>query len=381
MKKPLLSALLIILLCSCAPKDLENITEAKPLPGKWFILRQGHFESSAEAPTASIQHQLWTIQSRIADISAIEQKVFLAVNGLGMVSLDITSLSDLRFEYFYNPLIFQNRTITSLFPDEKGIICHLYFNTLLNTVRQEDLKIQGISLIKLFPDKGVYRFIIPPFQRQNPEWESVSFLLKNQDKFLFEWKHSSPEETFFHYTLLNYREQKEKSVDRQFFQDSFAFQGVNDLKEPSRLVLLIKTVIEILTSSAEDGRSIALHFLLKEDNTGVKKRYKYYPPDFFSTGNAQLYTINLIKQGDDYVALLPGGTLLKTGPDKKDIRILELPPTPEGFTGFTGFTGLTGLTFTDFYIKDNLLVAAWEEIHFINVGAAGIFVTDIAFWH
>lgn len=377
MKKPLLSVLLIILLSSCAPRDLEQSTEAKPLPGKWFILRQGHFESS-EAPTASIQHRLWTIQSRIADISAIEQKVFLAVNGWGIVSLDITSLSDPHFEYFYNPLIFQNRTITSLFPDEKGIICHLYFNTLLNTVRQEDLKIQGISLIKLFPVKGVYRFIIPPFQRQNPEWESVSFLLKNQDKFLFEWKHTSPEETFFHYTLLNYREQNEESVDRLFFQDSFAFQGVNDLKEPSRLVLMIKTVIEILTASAENGRSIALHFLLKEESTGVKKRYKYYPPDFFSAGNALMYTINLIKQGDDYIALLPEGILLRTGPGKKEIRILDLPPTPEGFTGLTGFARLT---FTDFYIKDNLLVAAWEEIHFINVGAAGIFITDIAFWH
>ena len=368
MKKPLLSALLIILLSSCAPKDLEQSTEAKPLPGKWFILRQGHFEST-EAPYTSIPPQPWTVQSRVAALNALEHKVFLAVNGWGIVSLDITSLSDPHFEYFYDPLIFQNRTITSLFPDKKTLFCHLYFNTLLNTVQQEDLKIQGISLIKLFPGEGIYRFIIPPFQRQNPEWESVSFLLRDQDEFLFEWKHSSPEETLFHYTLLNYREQKEESIDRLLFQDSFAFQRVNDLEKPSRLVLLIKRVIKTLIPAEQGNKSTALHFLLKEGNSGVRRRYEYYPPDFSSARHPGLYTINLIKQGEDFFALLPEGILLKADPEKKNIETINLPPTPED------------IIFTDFYIEDNFLVAAWEEVHFINVGAAGIFISDISFWH
>jgi len=366
--KLLLSALLIILLSSCAPKELEHITEAETLPGKWFILRQGHFEST-EAPFTSIPPQPWTVQSRVAALSALEHKVFLAVNGLGIVSLDITSLSDPHFEYFYDPLIFQNRTITSLFPDKRTLICHLYFNTLLNTVQQQDLKIQGISLIKLFPGEGIYRFIIPPFQRQNPEWESVSFLLRDQDEFLFEWKHSSPEETLFHYTRLNYREQKEESADRLLFQDSFAFQGVNDLKEPSRLALVINGVINRLIPAEQGNISTALHFLLKEGNSGVIKRYEYYPPGFSSARHPELYTINLVKQGEDFIALLPQGTLLRTGPGKKDIETLYLPPTPEN------------IIFTDFYIEDNFLVAAWEEVHFINVGTAGIFILDISFWH
>ncbi|HEB10954.1 MAG TPA: hypothetical protein ENI06_07045 [Spirochaetales bacterium] len=368
MKKPLLSALLIILLSSCAPKDLEQSTEAKPLPGKWFILRQGHFES-IEAPSTSIRPQPWTVQSRVAALSALDHKVFLAVNGWGIVSLDITSLSDPHFEYFYDPLIFRNRTITSLFPDKKTLICHLYFNTLLNTVQQQDLKIQGISLIKLFPIDSIYRFIIPPFQRQNPEWESVSFLVRDQDEFLFEWKHSSPEETYFHYTLLNYREQKEESVDRLLFRESFAFQRVNDLKEPSRLVLVIKKVIKTLIPAEQGNKSTALHFLLKEGDSGVRKRYKYYPPGFSSARHPELYTINLIKRGEDFIALLPQGTLLRTGPGEKDLRILDLPPTPED------------IIFTDLYIEDNFLVAAWEEVHFINVGTAGIFLLDISFWH
>ncbi len=368
MIKPLLSALLIILLSSCAPKDLEQSTEVKPLPGKWFILRQGHFEST-EAPSTSIPPQPWTVQSRVAALNALEHKVFLAVNGWGIVSLDITSLSDPHFEYFYDPLIFQNRTITSLFPDKKTLFCHLYFNTLLNTVQQEDLKIQGISLIKLFPGEGIYRFIIPPFQRQNPEWESVSFLLRDQDEFLFEWKHSSPEETLFHYTLLNYREQKEESIDRLLYQDSFAFQRVNDLKEPSRLVLVIERAIKTLILTEQGNKSTALHFLLKEGNSGVRKRYEYYPPGFSSVRHPELYTINLIKQGEDFIALLPQGTLLRTGPGGKNIKTLNLPPTPED------------IIFTDFYIEDNFLVAAWEEVHFINVGAAGIFISDISFWH
>jgi len=367
-KKPLLSALLLILLSSCAPEDLEQSAEAKPLPGKWFILRQGHFES-IEAPSTSIPPQPWTVQSRVAALNALENKVFLAINGWGIVSLDIPTLSDPHFEYFYDPLIFKNRTITSLFADKKTLFCHLYFNTLLNTLQQEDLKIQGISLIKLFPNDSIYRFIITPFQRQNPEWESVSFLLRDQDEFLFEWKHSSPEETLFHYTLLNYREQKEESIDRLLFQDSFAFQRVNDLEKPSRLVLLIKTVIEIITYSAEDSRSIALHFLLKEESTDVKKRYEYYPPGFSSARHPELYTINLIEQGEDFFALLPEGILLKADQEKKDIETINLPPTPED------------IIFTDFYIEDNFLVAAWEEVHFINVGAAGIFISDISFWH
>ncbi|MQY76204.1 MAG: hypothetical protein GH155_01065, partial [Spirochaeta sp.] len=353
MKKPLLSALLIILLSSCAPKEPEQSPEAESLPGRWFILRQGHFEST-EAPSASTPPQPWTVQSRVAALSTFDHKVFLAVNGWGIVSLDINSLSDPQFEYFYDPLIFQNRTITSLFPDKKTLICHLYFNTLLNTVQQQDLKIQGISLIKLFPIDSIYRFIILPFQRQNPEWESVSFLRRDQDEFLFEWKHSSSEETRFHYTLLNYREQKEESVDRLLFLESFAFRRVNDLKEPSSLVLLMERVMETLIPAEQGNKSTALHFLLNEGNSGVTRRYEYYPPGFSSARHPQLYNISLIKQGEDYITLLPRGTLLKTGPGKKYIETLHLPPMPED------------IIFTDFYIEDNFLVASWEEVQFIN---------------
>ena len=52
---------------------------------------------------------------------------------------------------------------------------HLYYNALLNDAPQQDLTLTGISLVSFLPAKADYAFLIPPFQRKNPDYEAVGF--------------------------------------------------------------------------------------------------------------------------------------------------------------------------------------------------------------
>ena len=164
--------------------------QAETESGQWYVLREGQFEQIEDIRPGLTKFLPWTVQARIADMVSLKEKLFLAVNGHGIASLNISASNSTESEYFYDTLIFQYRTITTLIPGNKTLLCHLYFNKLLNITTEEQLKIQGISLLKLFPEDGIYQFINPPFQKKHPDWESVGFIPEKADRFFLECKYS-----------------------------------------------------------------------------------------------------------------------------------------------------------------------------------------------
>ena len=48
-------------------------------------------------------------------------------------------------------------------PDADSLVCHLYFNSLLNVTTAESLPMPGCALLRLHPQDGVYQPIAVPF--------------------------------------------------------------------------------------------------------------------------------------------------------------------------------------------------------------------------
>ena len=127
-------------------------------------------------------------------------RLYCGVNGSGLAAIGRDPAGMITSTYHADPLIFGHRTITTLVPRQGSLAVHLYFNALLNDARPQDLSLSGISLVSYAPRLSDYSFLIPPFQRMNPDWEAVGFAPESENSFDFEWKYTDASETRFQYT-------------------------------------------------------------------------------------------------------------------------------------------------------------------------------------
>ncbi|MBA7698201.1 hypothetical protein ES703_106876 [subsurface metagenome] len=326
------------------------------------MLREGGFEQRGDL--SSLQHPLqrpWTVQERIADFVPLKDKIYLAVNGRGLASLKISAAGSPHFEYFYDPLIFKYRTITTLLAGNGSLICHLYFNKMLNITGQENLKLQGISLLRLFPEEGIYQFISLPFQREHPDWESVGFVPENEDRFFLEWKYSGSEESRFRYSLFSISNMSEQPIDRLTFRRAYGFRETGGGNTPAALQSLFQTVIKRFS---DQNLSTAFHFLLRSGDEPLLRRYAYQPEGFSEADNIRLFRIRIYKREGDYFLLTPDGYILKSGNRGEKLKSFQLPPLPENYHYF------------DLLIDNENFILSWEDASFTQVGAAGILIVN-----
>ncbi len=328
----------------------------------WYQLIDGKFEEISEtSPAIPVKQEPWTVQQSIRDIITVDNTAFMGINGYGIASVSFKDSPYPLFRYYYDPIIFKYRTITTLLPFENSIICHVYFNQTLNVTSQESLKIQGISLVKLIPRYENYKFIIVPFQRINPDWESVTFLPLSNTQFLFEWKHTSSKRTKFKYTSLNIMTMGEKSITRLDFLSSYHITQISNCKDKSlkRLLYFVKNKLK---------EPSIIHFHLRTPTTHIDKIYIYTPRE---EKNFNLVSITLLKTPNFYYTLLPDNKYFKTGPciyriktNEKTIQKIELPQIPPGYT------------YTTFNLLRNKLLVGWEQNSFTNVKRSGLLILD-----
>ena len=164
----------------------------------WLQLQSGAFQPVADPGAAlPVARRPWTVQSRVADMAFLEGTLYCGVNGSGLAAVGRDSSGRIAFEYHSDPLVFGHRTITTLIPRQGSLAIHLYFNALLNDARPQDLTLSGISLVSYSPRLSDYSFLIPPFQRMNPDWEAVGIATESENSFDFEWKYTDASETRF----------------------------------------------------------------------------------------------------------------------------------------------------------------------------------------
>ena len=368
------AVLAALLLLSCHGRAGQPVSPAPAERGPWWLtLRDGRLEEGAPpaARTAADRAAVfapWTVQSRVADLLSWRGRLYLAVNGHGLARLEPAPSAGV--ETFYDPILFRHRTITRLLPGGDDLLCHLYFNTLLNDVRAEDLKVRGISLLRLAPDERSWRSVALPFQADHPEWESVGLLPESEDRWLFEWKLAEQERTQFRYTAYQPASREERDLTRSDYLLAWRFPGIEDgglPAVPRRLLEAAREALDLRSAGGGAGSGApAIQFTLREEGAAAMLRCELRPPGYDTAEEPALLEVPVVRAGASYFALLPDGTLLSIQRAGGRIGQDALPPLPDGFR-YGGFA-----------LAGGRLVATWEERRFYEVGAAGIFIRDFA---
>ena len=282
------------------------------------------------------------------------------MNGHGVAEVIPETEGLPRFAYFYDPMIFRYRTLTTLIPEpvpEADLLCHLYFNELLNVVSETELKLQGISLLRLSVSSGTYQFLTPPYQQEHPEWEAVGFIPVTQRELYFQWKYSDSNRTLFSYSRFDPEDSREEEIGELAYRQSYRFRNPS---EDAALKVLLSEARSLLD---ESGISTAYHFHIRSVERSVVRRFEYHPDDFTSAERIRLYTLSGFRRDGGVALLLPDGLLLQANAGSRRIQRLRLPPLPRDFI------------YRDLFLHGRHLVASWEQEAFTEVGGAGIFFT------
>ena len=372
----LLSALLrtnlFLLLCLTAALLAGGCARLQPketgtiLAGRWYQLADGAFEAVQAPGQPAVAGLPWTVQARVSDLAVLDGRLYLAVNGHGLASVEAGRGATPRFRYFYDPLLFRYRTLTTLVPAAGSLTCHLYFNSLLNLTDAGQLPVRGLALLALHPQDGIYRQIQMPFQSSHRGWECVGFAPLSAQEFLLEWKLSEPERTLFEYTRYSLPSSTESRAGRQEYREAWEPRPLEG-RLPAELEGLARELLRRL-----DDPRLSLFLGARSVLEPLCRRYARRP----SSGRPEegLLTAHAFLDGERRLLLASDGLLLTEGPGSSGIptgsgaapaapAARRLPALPAGFR----YTGL--------FVLEGLLFAAWEQADFTTTGAAGIFIS------
>ena len=353
-------AILPILLITCSRLSAPLLDSPKwadpdtPQP-RWFQLQDGALREITPGVLKATALQPWTVQERPAGFAEMNGQLYVAINGRGVARINLGEQPS--FDYHYDVGLFQGRTFGGFVARADHLLCHFYFNSLLSPSPGGESPGVGVNLIKLYPGEAGHQisYISPPLQQVEEGWEIVVFHSVTAHRYALEWKRTSSEGTEFHHSLFDLQTQDESSLTRQEFRDSFRVVrlrgGVSQAAGPALNVLINQIVSDLPPDTY-------ISFRLNEQDR-VENYLRL--PDGSSTGLA--LEVPMIVQRSRYYALLPDGRLYTVPQGGGATTRLSLPRLPSGFQ------------YTDISVSDGWLIAAWEEIDFYRVGAAGLLVT------
>jgi hypothetical protein len=341
----LAAAVLASALTACSPVG------PKAAEASWFQLQSGTFARIPGLSAAvAVPSRPWTVQSRVADMAFLGDTLYCAVNGSGLATLAVDAKGAAAFTYHADPLIFAHRTITTLIPRQGTLAVHLYYNALLNDVPQQDLVISGISLVTFLPSQDDFSFLIPPFQKKNPDWEAVGIAPLSEDQFDLEWKYTDTAQTRFAYTRFHADTSREESANREAYLAALGTPSISGTGVPSDRAAFFDAC-RAQTSDIPSG--VSRQFSLRSKESPVRLSYRSEP----ESESAVVFPV--FEAPGLRLALLPGGRVYLSSTGRPD-RTFSLPALPKGFR------------YTDLVKAGSWLVVPWEEASFTDVGRAGI---------
>jgi hypothetical protein len=211
------------------------------------------------------------------------------------------------------------------------------------------------------PPQKDYAFLVPPFQRKNPDWEAVGFAAESEDSYDLEWKYTDASETRFQYTRYHADSRTEDSEDRDTFLASLGTASIQGPSVPVDLAAFFSACRSRLPAQAP---GTSLQFSLRSRESPVKRFYRSRKE------SESAVVIPIFEEGRALLALLPGGRLLSSvrGEPSAGAAPTEagLPRLPAGFR------------YTDVVKWGSSLVVPWEEVAFTDVGRAGILVYPLS---
>lgn len=344
-------ALLALAGCGRPGAGREGGSGAVDPSARFFQLDAGIFDRIA-GPSAIVRRspQPWTVQERIADLAFLDDTLWLAVNGHGLAA--VTPGDPPSFAARYDDWLFPHRTITTLAPREGRLLCHLYYNAMLNTVARGSLKAEGVSFLSFDTGLDDYILLLPPFQRANPGWEAVGAAQLENGEFLVEWK-LALDETSFSWTRFAPATSAEGPSTREAYQAALAYAPVDGAPASRGVRLLFDACLaELAAAGVRPGDAVSVIFVVHERGVARKRTFRSGSGDAF-------VTVPVFLEPDAGRALLPNGRVVSLGVDGAGTA-LDLPELPPGYR------------YTDLARSGEHLVVPWEEVRFTDVGAAGV---------
>lgn len=319
--------------------------------GSWLQLQAGVFQPVTNASAARpVPRRPWTVQSRVADMALLGNDLYCGINGAGLAMAARDSSGSPHFTYHADALIFAHRTMTTLIPRDGALTVHLYYNALLNDALRQDLSLAGISFVSFSPKVGDYAFLVPPFQRKNPDWEAVGLAPESQNSFDLEWKYTDASETRFQYTRFHADTRTEEPEDRDTFLSALGVPFIDGPSVPATLGSFFAACRAQLPALAPGG---ALVFSLRSRESPIKRSYRSRKESETAT------VVPVFEDKGRLLGLLPDGRIVRASPGQAP-QTVRLPALPGGFQ------------YTDIVEWDGSLVLPWEEQAFTDVARAGI---------
>ena len=241
LKCPFLLIFLLLLL-NCNNSSNENHTYTnEPEPPEtntenWYILENGHF-TKFDFPSELRKGEMlpWTVQERVSDFVIFNNNVIAAVNGFGISIIKIHE--NTKFEYLYNQDIYQYNTITKLFSVDNSVLCHFYFNSILNINGNSNTG--SLNTMQYFYSETPEPVDIP-FKKNNPEWEIISMLPVKDNCFFLEWKNLEGNTVNFRYSKIYLNANTEELITRDQYRNQFAFTDYKSINQGSRIIKIIE---------------------------------------------------------------------------------------------------------------------------------------------
>ena len=342
-----LLAIIVLSSCQIARKHADR-SEDRSSTGWYQLNSQGRLVAVAESfqPTS---RRPWTVQDRVAKLTVWRNRLFVAVNGWGIAEIRLDNPP--VFEYYYLPTLFRYRTFAGLLPSDTHLVCHLYYNSLLNEVPRDALGQEPVSILEV-DQRGRFTVRTPDFQTRNPDWELVSMLPDDGNLYYMEWKLSSEDRTEFRYWLWDGVKGSEKPITRSEFRSSFQVRQTVAAALPLDLGMLVEEAsasdLTCLLEIRTPGRMLPERILVHSENEAQ-----------------DIIALPVFREhvGSPLYALIPGKGLFRVkvgvGPVGEAIPLPELPD---------------GFSYTDFLIWRGSLFVIWEEVNFIHVGASGLYI-------
>ncbi len=222
----------------------------------WYQLQADGFTPIADPSRAVVvARRPWTVQARVADLAYLDDVLFCALNGAGVAGIRIDDAGLPGFTYHRDALIFSHRTITTLVPRQGTLAVHLYYNALLNDAPAREVAMSGISLVEFHPGQTGFSFLVPPFQKKNPDWEAAGFAAESDNSFDFEWKHTDASETRFTYTRYHADTKTEETVSRDTFLSALGVPFIEGHAVPSDLAAFFTACRSLIPAPGPGRRS------------------------------------------------------------------------------------------------------------------------------
>jgi hypothetical protein len=319
----------------------------------WLQLQSGVFQPVGDPAAAPpVARRPWTVQSRVADMAFLDGTLYCGINGQGLAAVTRGAAGKVTFDYHADPLIFGHRTLTMLVPRQGSLAVHLYFNALLNDARQQDLSLDGISVVSWEPRQSDYAFLIPPFQRANPDWEAVGFAPESENSFDLQWKYTDASETRFQYTRFHADTKIEEPSDRATFLSALGVPAIDGPSVPSTLAAFFASCLSEMPAL---GPEASIQFSLRSHENPLRRNYRSRKE------SETAIVVPVFEEEGRLLGLLPDGRILAAAAGSP-AKIAALPRLPQGFR------------YIDFVKWGTSLVISWEESSFTDVARAGLLV-------